>query len=93
MAKRLGAGDGEKRSRPTRRAGGSSRLAAFLAAADELVADGARSDENWSLAREWASEDELLELCMLVGHYVMVAMTLNSVGVQLEDEFVAQLAK
>lgn len=64
-----------------------------LRAADELVADGARSDENWSLAREWASEDELLELCMLVGHYVMVAMTLNSVGVQLEDEFVAQLAK
>jgi hypothetical protein len=38
-------------------------------------------------------EDELLELSMLVGHYVIVAMTPNSTGVQLEDEFVAELAQ
>jgi hypothetical protein len=28
------------------------------------------------------SETELIELCMLAGHYEMLAMTLNSLGVQ-----------
>jgi AhpD family alkylhydroperoxidase len=93
-AKRLGVTDSEIETITTdAAAGGSSRLAAFLTATDELLADRALSGETWALARRFASDDELLELCLLVGHYVMVAITLNSVGVQLEDEFVTALAK
>jgi AhpD family alkylhydroperoxidase len=93
-AKRLGVTDSEIETITTDAAAGdSSRLAAFLTATDELLADRALSSETWALARRFASDDELLELCLLVGHYVMVAMTLNSVGVQLEDEFVTALAK
>jgi hypothetical protein len=30
--------------------------------------------------------DQLIELPMLVGHYHMAAMTLNALGVRLDDE-------
>jgi alkylhydroperoxidase family enzyme len=58
----------------------------LLRAADELHEHRDISDELWgSLAAE-LSETELIELCMLVGHYEMLAMTLNALRVQ-PDEF------
>lgn len=63
-------------------AGWSSRRALLLRAADELHADGCIGDELWAgLSRE-LDEVELIELCMLVGHYEMLAMTLRSLDVQ-----------
>ncbi|MGW2524406.1 hypothetical protein ACWC09_47105 [Streptomyces sp. NPDC001617] len=32
-----------------------------------------------------------MELCLLVGHYVMVAMTLNATGVPLDDQLAQEL--
>jgi alkylhydroperoxidase family enzyme len=69
----------------------SERLTALLAATDELLADHTVSDTTWALLRDHASDDELLELCMLVGHYVMVSMMLNAAGIQLEPAFAAAL--
>jgi alkylhydroperoxidase family enzyme len=69
----------------------SGRLAAFLAATDELLADHTLSDDTWALLRGHASDDELLELCMLVGHYMMVSIMLNATGIQLEPRFAAAL--
>jgi alkylhydroperoxidase family enzyme len=68
------------------------RLAALLSATDELIADHAISEDTWATAERVLSGDELLELCILVGHYVMVSMTLNSTGIQLEQPFADELA-
>jgi len=64
-----------------------TRLGAFLSFADELVSRHIVSNETWARARRFASDDELLELCLFVGHYVMMGMTLNTAGIQLEPEF------
>ena len=63
-------------------AGWSERRALLLRAADELHAERTLSDELWSGLRPLLSDEELIELCMLVGHYEMLAMTLNSLAVQ-----------
>jgi 4-carboxymuconolactone decarboxylase len=43
------------------------------------------SDATWTALSERYDERQLIELPMLVGHYHMVAFTLNSLGVQRED--------
>lgn len=63
-------------------AGWSGRQRLLLCAADELHAERAISSETWETLRPSSSDAELIELCMLVGHYEMLAMTLNSLGVQ-----------
>jgi alkylhydroperoxidase family enzyme len=73
----------------------NTRLGALLAATDELLTTGTLSDEGWSRLRHHASEDELIELTIIVGHYVtyvMVSMMLNTIGVQLEPQFAATIA-
>lgn len=65
----------------------ATRLGAFHLATDELLTDHTLSDRTWATLRDHASDDELLELCMLVGHYVMVALTINTTGIQLEPKF------
>jgi alkylhydroperoxidase family enzyme len=56
----------------------------LIRAADELHADARVSDETWSALAERYDERQLIEVPMLVGHYHMVAFTLNSLGVPLE---------
>jgi len=65
--------------------GWSDRQALLLRAADELHADRRIGEETWSALTSSLSEVELIELCMLVGHYEMLAMTLNSLGVQVDQ--------
>jgi alkylhydroperoxidase family enzyme len=61
--------------------GWSPRRALVLRAADELHAQGRIGDELWAaLAREY-DERGLIELCLLIGHYEMLAMTLRSLAV------------
>ena len=64
--------------------GWSERQALLLRAADELHADRRIGDELWALLAAQLDEVRLIELCMLVGHYEMLAMTLNSLGVEPE---------
>lgn len=59
--------------------------AALLGAADELHADARISDDTWETLASRYDERQLIEVPMVVGHYHMVAFTLNSLGVQLED--------
>lgn len=61
--------------------GWSSRRALLLRAADELHATRTISDTLWARLRPELSDAELIELCMLVGHYEMLAMTLNALAV------------
>ena len=64
--------------------GWSERQALLLRAADEMHADGRIGDELWAQLAAQLDEVRLIELCMLIGHYEMLAMTLNSLGVEPE---------
>ena len=57
----------------------------LLVAADELHDDWCVSDGTWQSLAAAYDEEQLIELPMLVGHYHMVAMTLNTLGVALDD--------
>jgi alkylhydroperoxidase family enzyme len=59
----------------------SPRQALLLRAADSLHEHRDLDDELWSELRGEFKDHELIELCMLVGHYEMLAMTLNSLRV------------
>jgi len=63
-------------------AGWSERRAALLRATDELHADRRISDAAWAELRPLYSDEQLIELCLLAGHYEMLAMTLNSLEVE-----------
>ncbi len=60
----------------------SARELLLIRMADELHQTQRISDELWPAVRESLSEVEAIEACMLVGHYEMLAMTLNSLDVQ-----------
>ncbi len=62
----------------------SERRRLLLAAADECHADGRIGDGTWAGLTEDLDEPLLIELCMLIGHYEMLAMTLASLRVQPE---------
>ncbi len=58
---------------------------ALLQAADELHEHARIIDETWqALARDYDYQ-QLIEVCMIVGQYHMVAFTLNSLGIELEE--------
>jgi 4-carboxymuconolactone decarboxylase len=62
----------------------SDHDAALLAAADELHGDACITDETWAKLAARYDERQLIEIPMVVGHYHLVAFTLNSLGVQRE---------
>jgi len=64
--------------------GWDDRERGLLRATDEMHGDGIVSDATWSQLSEHLSHRDLIELCMLIGHYEMLAMTLGSLGVQPE---------
>ena len=59
--------------------------AALLRAADELHADSVIGDTTWKTLAATYTPAQLVEIPMVVGQYHLVAFTLNSLGVQLDD--------
>ncbi|MGD0082172.1 MAG: carboxymuconolactone decarboxylase family protein [Acidimicrobiales bacterium] len=59
--------------------------ATLLRAADELHSDALISDATWAALAARYDTQQLIEVPMLVGHYHLVAMTLNTLGVQLDE--------
>jgi AhpD family alkylhydroperoxidase len=66
-------------------AGWTPRQELLLRAADELHATRTLSDDLWGELRPLLNDQELIELCMLTGHYEMLAMTLNALCVEPES--------
>lgn len=64
--------------------GWSPRQRLLLRAADEMHAEGEIGDELWASLAAELDERLLIELCMLIGHYEMLAMTLKTLRVQPE---------
>jgi AhpD family alkylhydroperoxidase len=87
LGKRAGLSAGEiQRVRAGAGAGGwTPRQALLLRAADELHETRTMSDELWGELRPLLNDQELIELCMLIGHYEMLAMTLNALCVEPES--------
>jgi AhpD family alkylhydroperoxidase len=65
-------------------AGWSALESAALMATDELHRDGRIGAETWAALAAELAPAELVELCMLVGHYKMLSMLILSAGVQNE---------
>src|SRR3954447_10454943 len=59
----------------------SPRQRALLRAVDELHDSRNLSDEAWHDLSAQISDAEILELCLLAGHYEMLAMTLNALRI------------
>jgi 4-carboxymuconolactone decarboxylase len=57
----------------------------LVRAADELHRSARISDPTWEQLAGRYSPAQLIELCMVVGQYHLVAFTLNSLGVELES--------
>lgn len=59
--------------------------AVLMRAVDELHARQRIGDETWALLSQTWNERQLLDVLFTVGQYMMVAMALNTLGVQVED--------
>jgi AhpD family alkylhydroperoxidase len=64
--------------------GWTPRQQLLLRACDEIHADGAIGEGTWAGLAAELDDRLLIELCLLIGHYEMLAMTLNSLRVQLD---------
>ncbi|HMV47999.1 MAG TPA: carboxymuconolactone decarboxylase family protein [Blastocatellia bacterium] len=66
-------------------AGWSKSETALLRAVDELHAEAFISDATWQSLSARFSTQQLLDLIFTVGQYNLVAMALNTLGVQLDE--------
>lgn len=62
--------------------GWSARERALLSAVDRMHADRDLDDPSWESLRAHLDEREAIELCMLVGHYEMLATTIAALRIQ-----------
>jgi AhpD family alkylhydroperoxidase len=62
--------------------GWTERQLAVLRAVDALHADGDLDDARWDALRSHLGEAQCIELCMLVGHYEMLATTIAALRIQ-----------
>lgn len=62
----------------------SAKDRALLAAVDELRDRSRIGDSTWATLAESYDYQQLIEVCMIVGQYHMVAFTLNSLGIEPE---------
>jgi 4-carboxymuconolactone decarboxylase len=63
------------------------RTVLLIRAADELVADHILGDATWARLAEAYPVPQIIEICLLVGEYAMLAGALNSLGVQIEEGY------
>jgi alkylhydroperoxidase family enzyme len=72
-------------------AGWTARQRLLLLATDEMHDRRVVGDPTWTALAGELTPRQLIELCLLVGHYEMLAVTLNSLGVHPEPSALARL--
>jgi alkylhydroperoxidase family enzyme len=65
--------------------GWTSEDALLIRAADELHHDFTLSDTTWAQLVDRYDEKQLIELPIVVGHYQLMAMVLNSLNIQRDE--------
>lgn len=58
---------------------------AVLASVDETIGGDAITDETWSALLSFLADDALVELTVVIGHWLMVSTILRSLRVPLEE--------
>lgn len=81
----LTAEDHERIKKGAQADGWSELESALVSATDELQSDAMISDATWSVLDRHLSTAQITDAIFTVGHYNMVAMGLNSCGVQRES--------
>ena len=69
----------------------SGKEQALLAATDELKEDTHISDGVWSALASHYDTQQIMDIVFTVGQYNMLAMALNSLGVQLDEGLAADV--
>jgi alkylhydroperoxidase family enzyme len=84
LGRRVGIGEAElaRVVRGPDAAGWTDRQRAVLAAASALTRDHDIDDETFQVLRDYLDEREIIELCMLVGHYEMLATVIQALRIQ-----------
>lgn len=59
----------------------------LLQATDQLHANTCIAPETWAALAAHYSEQQMLDLIFTVGNYNMLAMALNSIGVELDEDY------
>ncbi len=59
----------------------------LLDATDQLRRDTCIAPETWQALAAHYSEQQMLDIIFTVGNYNMLAMALNSIGVELDDDY------
>ena len=67
----------------------SERTRVLVQATDDLITSHKVGDEAWKRLRHELSEDQAVEFCVLVGHYVMASSMCNSFNVALEPGYLS----
>jgi 4-carboxymuconolactone decarboxylase len=60
-------------------------VALLVGAADELAVQRYLEQPTWEALRQTYNDQQMIEICMLVGNYAMIAGVLKSLHVQVED--------
>lgn len=87
LGRRAGVTD-EDVSRVTQGAGApgwTERERTLMICVDALIADGDLDDADWAALRTHLSERVTLEFLLLVGHYSMLATTINTLRIQPDE--------
>jgi AhpD family alkylhydroperoxidase len=67
-------------------AGWDERRRLLLGAVEEMLTEGELGDDLWAALAAELKEAELIELCLLIGHYEMLAKTLKTLRVQRDPQ-------
>lgn len=65
--------------------GWSERHRALLAAVDSMVRERDVEDARWAALRAHFCDEQLIELCLLVGHYEMLATTIATLRIAVDE--------
>lgn len=61
------------------------KLRTLIESVDYLLNNQTLTDSQFIKLQHFFNQDQIVEFCMLIGHYVMVAMTIKVSGIQIED--------
>lgn len=61
------------------------RLTTLIKSVDALLTNKTLNNQQFEQLKLYLDDNQIVEFCMLVGHYIMVALTINTCGIQPES--------